>query len=188
MSDKKLKKQILKLIKEYHKSFSEKRFKEIKSKDDILMNVFEITEEIKNQNKQYWGRELGFLWELIVIEVFKNDINYKCKPVWDGQSPCDFFIKDYAIDPKYRIGSGDSGTLKGWARDGDMLKEKGYKPIMLILREDNLPAAIRRISPHWELKIGEEALDFIKEESGFDLKEFLISLKGKYDIKEDILY
>lgn len=182
MGEARINQNIEEIIKTYHNKFLDKRFKDKFSDDDILMNIFNLTEEIKNKNKQYWGRELGYLWELIVIEAFKNNKEYKCKPVWNGQSPCDFFIDKYAIDPKYRIGSGDSGTLKGWARDGDLLRKKGYEPIMLILREDNLPAAISRISPHWNLKIGEEALKFIEDNSGFKLKELLISMNGKYDI------
>lgn len=47
-----------------------------------------------------------------------------------------------AIDTKYRIGSGDSGTLKKFKAYGPTLEEKGFTPVLLIVREDNLGAAI----------------------------------------------
>ena len=172
-------------IEAYYRSFSRKQFTKSPSDSDVLMDVFSIDTDLKNKNKQYWGRELGTLWELIVIQTFIDHPDYVEKPLWNGQSPCDFFIGDLAIDPKYRIGSGDSGTLKGWANDGDDLKARGFKPIMLILREDNLPAAIRRISTHWDIKIGDDAFNFIERYTGFDLKDFLISIKGDYNIKTE---
>lgn len=170
-------------IESYHESFSSKVFKKHESDDDILMQLFGLDYMKKKENMQYWGRELGLLWEIIITKIAESHLDYKPKPLWDGQSPCDFFIGDLAIDPKYRIGSGDSGTLKGWAKDADMLKERGYKPIILILREDNLPAAISRISGHWDVKVGKESLNFIKNTLNFDLEKYLISLKNNYDIK-----
>jgi len=44
--------------------------------------------------------------------------------------PVDYFIGSLAIDAKYRIGSGDSGTLKKFKQYGEMLKNKGYDEII----------------------------------------------------------
>ncbi|MGK7883007.1 MAG: hypothetical protein AB4057_00065 [Crocosphaera sp.] len=52
-------------------------------------------------------------------------------------------VDKYAIDTKYRIGSGDSGLHKKYKAYGKMLRQEGYEPILLILRKDNFPAAIK---------------------------------------------
>ena len=77
------------------------------------MRTFGITQLIKNENKQYWGRELGMCWQLIVTELCKTNCpNFKPAIKLGADEPCDLVLGEYAIDTKYRIGSGDSGTLK----------------------------------------------------------------------------
>jgi len=56
----------------YQGSFTEKVYGDENEDDDPLMNVFGLTPELKRENRQYWGRELGMCWQLLVIEVFKN--------------------------------------------------------------------------------------------------------------------
>ena len=87
-----------------------------------------------------------------------------------------------AIDAKYRIGSGDSGTLKKFKLYGKMLKEMGYNPVFLILRNDNLPAAITAaINGGWQIISDKDAFNFIREKSGVDIVQYLAHLKAKYD-------
>lgn len=45
----------------YQSSFSEKIYSEENEEFDLLMNAFSITPQVKRENKQYWGRELGHL-------------------------------------------------------------------------------------------------------------------------------
>jgi hypothetical protein len=45
-------------------------------------------------------------------------------------------------DLQDRIGSGYSGTLKNFCNNGPLLKSMCYRPVMQILRDDNLPAVI----------------------------------------------
>ena len=47
------------------------------------------------------------------VEIFKhNNTNFKEAESFGADKPIDFIVGSYAIDTKYRIGSGDSRTLK----------------------------------------------------------------------------
>jgi hypothetical protein len=85
-----------------------------------------------------------------------------------------------AIDTKYRIGSGDSGTLKKFKQYGARLTKSGYRPVLLMLRNDNLPAAITAcINGGWTVLTGEESFKYIFKITGFDLKTWLQSRKSQ---------
>lgn len=159
----------------YRDSFSEKIYLEENNDHDPLMEVFGISPELKRENRQYWGRELGMCWQLLVSKVFEiSREDYGPALRFGYDEPCDFTIDSIAVDTKYRIGSGDSGTLKKFKQYGPLLIEKGYKPVFLIVREDNLPAAITAChAGQWDVHTGDATFEFIKEHSGFDLKKFL---------------
>ena len=158
----------------YQASFTEKVYLDKNEEHDILMNAFGITPELKRENRQYWGRELGKCWEALVIEVCKNSASFQPALRIGDDEPCDLRIDGYAIDTKYRIGSGDSGTLKKFKQYGPLLKEHGYEPILLFLREDNLPAAITACqSGGWTIHTGKQSFEFIERVSGFDLENYL---------------
>ena len=53
----------------YGNSFCEKVYSDENEDHDLLMDVFGITPELKRENRQYWGRELGKCWELLVNEI-----------------------------------------------------------------------------------------------------------------------
>ena len=79
-----------------------------------------------------------------------------------------------AIDTKYRVGSGDSGTLKKFKQYGYLLKEVGYQPILLFLRDDNLPAAMTACQTGgWSVYTGMQAFYYLREQTGFDLYQWL---------------
>ena len=91
-----------------------------------------------------------------------------------SDEPCDLIVQNYAIDTKYRLGSGDSGTLKKFKSYGHLLREQGYEPVFLFLREDNLPAAMTACRKgNWNMYIGKQSFDFIKNISGFDMEDYL---------------
>lgn len=177
---------LINIIQFYSSGFSSKSYKEESEETDVLMEAFGISQEIKKENKQYWGRELGMCWQLLVTEVFRNfskDFNEAKK--YDADEPADFFVGNEAVDTKYRVGSGDSGTLKKFKQYGQMLIEEGLKPVFLFLRTDNLPAAITACKAGgWTLYIGDDSFKYIHERTGFDLKDWLINHKktGKYII------
>ena len=50
---------ILTVLTQYRDSFSKKKMVETLGDNDILMDVFDISPQLKGMNKQYWGRELG---------------------------------------------------------------------------------------------------------------------------------
>ena len=163
------------ILERYKQSFTQKEYSDENGDYDLLMQAFGITPELKRENKQYWGRELGKCWESLVVEACKSVPSFKPALRINGDEPCDLIVENYAIDTKYRVGSGDSGTLKKFKAYGPLLKERGYKPVFLFFREDNLPAAMTACrSGSWDIYIGEKSFDFIQNISGFDMKEYLI--------------
>jgi hypothetical protein len=168
----------------YGKSFASKIYNEENEDFDPLMQIFSLTPTIKRENRQYWGRELGMLWQRLVTALARANCADFAPGIKVGtDEPIDLFIGKDAIDTKYRIGSGDSGTLKKFKTYGKWAYAQGYKPVVLILREDNLPAAIQAcVVGGWDVKIGDESFDYILQKTGYDLKEFLIRHKGAYGI------
>ena len=176
---------LLTIVQKYSENFSGKTYKEESEEVDVLMEAFGITQDLKKENKQYWGRELGMCWQLLVTEVFRNFCpDFSPAKKYGEDEPVDFFIGTSAIDTKYRVGSGDSGTLKKFKQYGQMLNEEGFVPIFLLLRKDNLAAAISAsANSGWTIYMGEESFQYIYEKTGFDLKNWLINLKEKEQYK-----
>jgi hypothetical protein len=159
------------ILRQYQTSFNDKIYREENDDYDPLMNVFGITPSLKRENRQYWGRELGMCWQRLVTEVLRaNCSDYQPALKIEDDEPCDCIVGRDAIDTKYRIGSGDSGTLKKLKQYGKLLEERGLIPILLIVREDNLPAAIKACNVGgWTVLQGEHSFKYILDRSGFDL-------------------
>lgn len=171
------------VLRKYQASFKAKVHTSTVSSGDILMDAFGITDKMKDQNKQYWGRELGKCWEGLVIEACRSLQNFQPALKIGADEPCDLRIGQYAIDTKYRVGSGDSGTLKKFKEYGALLKSNGYIPVFLFLREDNLQAAMTACQTGgWAIYTGEDSFEFIKNISGFDIKNYLISNANNFKI------
>ncbi|MDA9818172.1 hypothetical protein N9C35_03940, partial [Flavobacteriaceae bacterium] len=172
------------ILLKYQKAFVGKVYTEENNDHDILMDVFGITPDLKRENRQYWGRELGMCWELLIMEVARlNCADFQPREKTDADSPMDFFIGKDAIDTKYRVGSGDSGTLKKFKKYGKLLKEQGYNPVLLILREDNLPAAITAFNVGgWEIFSGKKCLEYIESKTSFNIEKFLLESKQEFKI------
>jgi hypothetical protein len=174
------------ILKQYAESFASKTYGEENDDVDVLMQVFGISPELKRENRQYWGRELGMCWQLLVARVFELGRPSDFGPGYRSGSDelSDLMLQKTAIDTKYRIGSGDAGTLKKFKQYGRTLKAKGLDPVLLILRSDNLPAAIQACQAGgWRILVGDASFDFIKGESGFDLLAYLKGAAKKHDIK-----
>ena len=124
-------------------------------------------------------------WQLIVSAVFNHFRNDYGPAIRIGaDEPCDFIFGDTAVDTKYRIGSGDSGTLKKFRQYGHKLRTQGYDPVFLIVREDNLPAAITACTAgSWTVYTGDSTFAYIEEESGFDLKNFLLGRARAFHVQ-----
>src|SRR5438445_4068378 len=109
------------VLSQYKLSFSDKVYEDENNEPDLLMNVFGITPELKRENRQYWGRELGMCWQRLVVEMCRQTRDdFLPPPRFGADEPCDLIIGPYAIDTKYRIGSGDSGTLKKFRSYGSL--------------------------------------------------------------------
>jgi len=163
----------------YKDSFSKKKISTINTEDDLIMKAFGKKQADVDINKQYWNREFGKYFEYTVVKVFElTHDEFKPGLRLGADEVCDLIIGDVAIDVKYRVGSGDSGTLKKFKQYGKLLKDKGYKPMMLFLRDDNLKSAVTAINKGgWIIKSDEAMFDYILKESGFDLKSFLINIR-----------
>lgn len=172
-------KALLNVITDYYQSFSIKTYNPESIETDLLMEAFGITQKLKQENKQYWGRELGMCWQRLATSLCEMLCpDFKPALRMGRDEPCDFIIGKDAIDTKYRIGSGDSGTLKKFKTYGTMLREEGFTPILLFIREDNLPAAITACRKgQWEIYQGDESLAYLKDKTGFDLKRWLIEIR-----------
>lgn len=181
MKDKKI---INPILEKYYTSFKEKTYSDENNDSDVLMDIYGITPEQKRENRQYWGRELGMMWQLIVTELCQQYCeNFKPALKIGGDEPCDLIIGYDAIDTKYRIGSGDSGTLKKFKQYGQLLREYGYRPVLLILREDNLSAAITAcIHGGWTVLTGEAAFDYLDAQTGIDVFKLLHEYEGCYTL------
>jgi hypothetical protein len=152
------------VLEKYKASFIQKVYSDENNDHDLLMKAFGISPALKRENRQYWGRELGKCWESLVIEACKELPTFQPALRIGGDEPCDLIVQNYAIDAKYRLGSGDSGTLKKFKSYGPLLREYGYEPVFLFLREDNLPAAMTACqSGTWNIYIGKQSFDFIKD-------------------------
>lgn len=175
-----------KVLYRYAESFTNKVYVDGFNDTDVLMEAFGITQELKSENKQYWGRELGKCWENLLRDLFEATCEDFRPPIRFGQDePADFFCGNDAIDTKYRVGSGDSGTLKKFELYGKLLQEKGYRPVFLFLRSDNLYAALSKMDAGgWVRYVGDDTFEYIKEKTCFDLKTWLIDLgiKGTFKI------
>lgn len=172
------------ILENYQNSFIKKVYGEENQEYDLLMNVFGIPPSLKRENRQYWGRELGMCWQSLVIKTCKAYCqNFQIALRVGKDEPCDLIVGQYAIDTKYRIGSGDSGTLKKFKSYGPLLIKSNYKPVLLILREDNLPAAIKACKVGgWTIYTGDDSFNFIQQISGFDLKSFLSTRAAAFPV------
>ena len=170
---------LVKILTNYSGSYKAKLFLDESPEIDDLMLIFGLSQLDKAQNKQYWGRELGKCWELLVIEICKQThTNFGIRIKEGASELCDLVLGKDAIDTKYRIGSGDAGTLKKFKQNGIKLRDLGYNPIMLILRNDNLPAAITQLKTGgWTVIVGDASYAYIRKETGFDLQAWLKTRK-----------
>nr|WP_314946950.1 hypothetical protein [Schaalia odontolytica] len=171
------------ILDRYYKSFSTKVYGQENNDTDFLMQLYGITPAQKRENRQYWGRELGMLWQLIVTELSKTlrpDIFSPAERIGKDE-PYDLRLGNDAIDTKYRIGSGDSGTLKKFKLYGELLISHGHQPVFLIVREDNLPAAIHacRVGG-WNVFQGYETIEYLEDKLGIRVDELVKGFADAY--------
>jgi hypothetical protein len=61
-----------KVLTQYQTSLTGKVYEHENDEHDLLMDIFSLTPEMKRENRQYWGRELGMCWQLLVIEICRH--------------------------------------------------------------------------------------------------------------------
>lgn len=123
-------------------------------------------------------------WQRMVVEICRQTRKDFAPAFKVGaDEPCDLTVGKKAIDTKYRIGSGDAGTLKKFKSYGPLLRKKGYSPVFLIIREDNLPAAIAACKVGtWDVYTGEDTYNYLQKLTGFDIKNYLLEQAQRYTI------
>ena len=60
------------ILKKYQGNFSDKVYVDDYDSTDVLMETFGVTQELKRENKQFWGRQLGMCWQLLVVELCRS--------------------------------------------------------------------------------------------------------------------
>ena len=175
MKDNDIDKKLSAILKKYQDNFSDKVYVDDYDSTDVLMETFGITQDLKRENRQFWGRQLGMCWQLLVTELCKHTCaDYGDALRFGADEPCDLVLGSDAIDTKYRVGSGDSGTLKKFKQYGELLKENGYRPVFLFVREDNLPAAMTACEiGGWSTYTGKATFDYLQNKTGFELYNWL---------------
>ncbi|MNU30449.1 hypothetical protein D3C71_189490 [compost metagenome] len=165
------------ILVDYRDRFRKKKFTVKPERDDLLMRVFKITPEIKKRNMQYWSRHLGFAWEKLLKAALSEADKTAVFPLpGDKQKPCDMIAGEMAIDAKYRIGSGDSGTLQKLQKNGRILHELGYKPVLLIFRDDSLASSLAAArGGGWTIYEDKHALVHAETLFNFDMSAYLKS-------------
>ena len=114
-------------------------------------------------------------WQRLVVVVAQSHRTYGQPIRWGDDEPCDLVMGRTAIDTKYRVGSGDSGTLKKLKEYARQLKSEGYVPVMLILRTDNLQSSVDACeSGGWKIYTGQDSFKFIERRCGVDLQAMLV--------------
>jgi len=176
---------LLSVLAQYRESFSIKEYAPENDERDVLMDVFGISPGLKRENRQFWGRELGMCWQRIVSELFQATIKEYGPGLRQGADElCDLIAARDAIDTKYRIGSGDAGTLKKFKQYGKKLSALGLRPVLLIVRTDNLAAAITACETGgWIVLSGPGSFEYIHTMTGVRLDEWLKSLAKRYHIQ-----
>ncbi len=177
------------VLEQYRQSFADKAFIEEASEEDDLMRIFGLTQDIKAENRQYWGRELGMCWQLLVTEICRQACSNFASPIRDGRDEiCDLVVGQDAIDTKYRVGSGDSGTLKKFKNYGERLRARNYRPVLLVLRNDNLPQALRSfINGGWVIEEGNNAYQYLYHLTQFDLQAWLQQRRNRFAIEPQVV-
>lgn len=123
------------------------------------------------------------LWQKIVIETFCQHNGYIPAKKYNRDEPYDLQFNNDYIDTKYRIGSGDAGTLKKFVQYGQLIKSNGGNPVLLLLREDNLSSAITACKRGgWIIYQGDSSFQYIKSCTAIDLQDILKSLVNKFPI------
>ncbi|MCK5715999.1 MAG: hypothetical protein KAH77_00805 [Thiomargarita sp.] len=175
MTDSEIDQKLSSILRKYKENFSTKVYVDNYDSTDILMETFGITQDLKRENKQFWGRQLGMCWQFLVVELCKYTcFNYGDALRFGVDEPCDLILGNDAIDTKYRVGSGDSGTLKKFKQYGELLTQNGYRPVFLFVREDNLPAAMTACKVGgWSSYTGYSAFAYLQKKTGFDLYGWL---------------
>jgi hypothetical protein len=172
----------------YAASFTSKVYLPESEEGDLLMNAFGLSPELKRENRQYWGRELGMCWQRIVVTVFRAACSDYRPPIRQGADElCDLCEGTDAIDTKYRIGSGDSGTLKKFRQYGGTLRGLALRPVLHIVRTDNLPAALAACrSGGWEILQGSDSFEFVKDKTSFDLGGWLLAESSAFRVDRSL--
>jgi hypothetical protein len=163
------------------RSFEAKVHRPRERGSDLLMEAFGISPVQLQSHSQYWSRQLGMCFERLVRAACEHRSECRLPLRTGGREPWDLEFGQEAWELKYRLGSGDAGTLSRLADNAGLARERGLAPVLLILRSDSLRAATARAAAGgWEVVCGERALAHVRRRSGFDLHAWLAEQAGRF--------
>ena len=141
---------------------------------DPLMKAVGIEDLSDYQlRRQYYSRHLGAMWERLVRHACGGG-----QHVYAGEDTrlelADVIMGEWAIECKYRVGSGEPTFGRRLANKGIKLQERGYRPVLLVARSDSLPilSAIAA-KGNWLLLQGAESFRWIEEQTGVDVQDLV---------------
>ena len=151
----------------------------VKSKLNLSDSEIKYIANIKGHD-----RELDVL---ILLDKLKNDLDrQKLQEILKYESKSNLIAKEYigiGLEVRYAYTIGDSKRIQA---DRDMakhLEDRNILPVMLVFSTVNLEQPLRNLSKFWRVKIGDDAFNFLKQITDFDLKDFLIKNKDKFSSK-----
>jgi len=166
------------ILNQYQQAFTERTSPEESTEEDDLMLAFGLTQAIKATNKQYWERQLGKCWERLVETLCQQTCDQYQKA---HDTHYDLAVGLNAIDTKYRMGSGDAKTLRGFRENAQTLIDEGFTPVLLIVRNDNLAQAIKACRDGgWEIYAGNNAYSYLRSLTQFDLQAWLQTRQNRF--------
>lgn len=147
------------------------------------MELLGVTNEMKKRHPQRCGKLLGETWQKVVtayLDIYSpSGIGDAVR--FDTRRPTDVVVDSVAIDTKYRFGSGDNNTITHLVETSRSLRALGYRPVMIILRDDSLRGALNRFRlAGWEVAEANNAFDVLADlcRRAPRLDELLIDLRN----------
>jgi hypothetical protein len=128
-------------------------------------------------------------WQRLVTQLCRQACDEFSGSIREGKDEiCDLVVGLDAIDTKYKIGSGDSGTLKKFRDYGRKLRVATLRPVLLILRNDSLPQALSScLAGGWTIYAGNNAYQYIYELTQFDLHDWLQQRRNCFAVARQIV-
>jgi len=104
-----------------------------------------------------------------ILQAYKESFNNKT------------YSKESDVSDILMESFGISSSLKKFKHYGHLLRSNGFRPVLLLLRDDSLTAAITACkSGGWDVLENKESFDYIFNNTGIDIIELLHYFENKF--------